>query len=34
MSDIKVNWNKLYFLLLLVLGILILLFYLMTRYYS
>jgi hypothetical protein len=34
MSDIKVNWNRLYFLLLLVLGILILLFYLMTRYYS
>lgn len=34
MSDKKVNWNRLYVLLLLVLAVLILLFYQMTRYYS
>lgn len=34
MSDKKVNWNRIYLLLLLVLAVLVLLFYLMTRYYS
>jgi len=34
MSDKNVNWNRLYVLLILVLGILVLLFHLMTQYYS
>jgi len=34
MSEKKVNWNRLYMLLILVLGILVLLFYIMTQYYS
>lgn len=34
MSDKNVNWNRLYILLIVVLGILVLLFHLMTQYYS